>query len=46
MCVQENVDPSEQKQEVNGVAGTVEVHRRELTNDDELEVWRDITLTQ
>ncbi|XP_067086308.1 DEP domain-containing protein 1A [Osmerus mordax] len=41
----ENVDPSEQEQEVNGEAGTVEVHRRELTNDDVLEVWRDITLT-
>ncbi|XP_071396654.1 DEP domain-containing protein 1A-like [Centroberyx affinis] len=44
---QENVDPALQAQaeEVNQRVGEQQEQRRELTQEDEQEIWRDITLT-
>lgn len=45
VCVfQENVDPALQAE--NQPIGEQQVQRRELTVEDEQEIWRDITLTQ
>lgn len=48
-CVfQENVDPALQAQRegTNQPAEEQQQHRRELTAEDEREIWKDITLTQ
>ncbi|KAF1385363.1 hypothetical protein PFLUV_G00106970 [Perca fluviatilis] len=42
---QENVDPALQAEGENEPIGEQQVPRRELTVDDEQEIWRDITLT-
>ncbi|XP_049911684.1 DEP domain-containing protein 1A isoform X2 [Epinephelus moara] len=42
---QENVDPALQAGGENQPAGEQQVQRRELTVEDEREIWRDITLT-
>ncbi|GLD49537.1 DEP domain-containing protein 1A isoform X2 [Lates japonicus] len=41
---QENVDPALQTGEENQSAGEQQVQRRELTVEDERDIWRDITL--
>lgn len=41
---QENVDPVHQTEEEKGTEQ--QVPRRELTVEDERDIWRDITLTQ
>lgn len=43
---QENVDPALQEGGVNQPVGEQQVQRRELTVEDEQEIWRDITMTQ
>lgn len=43
---QENVDPALQSEGENQPVGEEPVQRRELTVEDEQEIWRDITLTQ
>lgn len=43
---QENVDPAFQPAGDNKPTGEQQVQRRELTVEDEQEIWRDITLTQ
>ncbi|XP_035508689.1 DEP domain-containing protein 1A [Morone saxatilis] len=42
---QENVDPALQAEGENQSVGEPQVQRRELTVEDEQEIWRDITLT-
>ncbi|XP_035032595.2 DEP domain-containing protein 1A isoform X1 [Hippoglossus stenolepis] len=42
---QENVDPALQTGEENHPAGEQQMQRRELTVEDEQDIWRDITLT-
>ncbi|KAM3620367.1 uncharacterized protein V6R79_022189 [Siganus canaliculatus] len=42
---EENADPALQTGEENQPTGEAEVQRRELTVEDEQEIWRDITLT-
>ncbi|XP_035503720.2 DEP domain-containing protein 1A isoform X1 [Scophthalmus maximus] len=42
---QENVDPALQAGEANQPIGEQQVPRRELTMEDEQDIWRDITLT-
>jgi len=43
---QENVDPTLQAGGENRPIGEQQVPRRELTVEDEKEIWKDITLTQ
>lgn len=48
-CVfQENVDPAleAQREGTDQPAEEQQQHRRELTAEDEREIWKDITLTQ
>lgn len=46
-CVlQENVDPAFQAGAENGLLEEQQMPRRELTLDDEQEIWKDITLIQ
>ncbi|XP_062279813.1 DEP domain-containing protein 1A [Scomber scombrus] len=42
---QENVDPALQTQEENQPIGEQQLQRRELTVEDEHDIWRDITIT-
>ncbi|XP_039985699.1 DEP domain-containing protein 1A [Xiphias gladius] len=42
---QENIDPALQAGEENQPTGEQQVQRRELTVEDEQDIWRDITLT-
>lgn len=43
---QENVDPALTAGDENQPTGEQQVQRRELTVEDEHEIWRDITVTQ
>lgn len=42
---QENVDPALQAEEENPPIGEQQAHKRELTEEDEHEIWKEITLT-
>ena len=45
-ALQENIDPALQAGGENQPIGEQQVPRRELTVEDEQEIWRDTTLTQ
>lgn len=44
--IQENVDPSLESERENKPVEEAEMQRRELTPEDEQQIWKDITLTQ
>lgn len=46
IVIQENVDPSLESERENKPVEEAEMQRRELTPEDEQQIWKDITLTQ